>query len=257
MTSWDTHENVHVLDSGLALVTGPASNWVVVGTRKSWLLVDGGYPGDGDRVMASARAAGIRGFPEAVLLTHAHVDHVGAARRLAAHGVPVWCAAAELGNGTGETLSQIDPETAYAKAAASPLWGAWVHHAVEAGGLDSQRLRPTQLRPFAARAGEVLDLPGHPVVIPSTGHTPGHTSFRVGPVLVGGDAVVTAHPTSPVTGRAQLLDAAFQDDCEATTQAARRLCKAQAEVLAPGHGPALPMAAVREGLRSAHVPVDL
>ena len=112
MTSWDTHENVHVLDSGLALVTGPASNWVVVGTRKSWLLVDGGYPGDGDRVMASARAAGIRGFPEAVLLTHAHVDHVGAARRLAAHGVPVWCAAAELGNATGETPSQIDPETA-------------------------------------------------------------------------------------------------------------------------------------------------
>ena len=50
---------------------------------------------------------------------------------------------------------------------------------------------------------------------------------------------------------------AFQDDYEATTQAARRLCEVQAEVLAPGHGPALPMAAVREGLRSAHVPVDL
>ena len=69
--------------------------------------------------------------------------------------------------------------------------------------------------------------------------------------------MVTAHPTSPVEGQAQLLDAAFQDDYEATTQAAQRLCEVQAEVLAPGHGPALEMSAVREELRSAHVPVDL
>ncbi|WHF25095.1 hypothetical protein QJS66_23470 (plasmid) [Kocuria rhizophila] len=45
-------------------MTGPASNWVVVGTRKSWLLVDGGlgrrtgsWPQHGPRALA---------FPEAV-----------------------------------------------------------------------------------------------------------------------------------------------------------------------------------------------
>jgi glyoxylase-like metal-dependent hydrolase (beta-lactamase superfamily II) len=54
-------------------------------------MVDAGWPRDYDRVVASLEQIGHS--PESVdsiLLTHAHVDHMGAAERMrSAHGIPV------------------------------------------------------------------------------------------------------------------------------------------------------------------------
>ena len=49
-----------------------------------WLLVDAGMPGRANEIMEAAEARfGAGSRPEAILLTHGHMDHAGSARALA------------------------------------------------------------------------------------------------------------------------------------------------------------------------------
>jgi glyoxylase-like metal-dependent hydrolase (beta-lactamase superfamily II) len=78
-------------------------------------------------------------------------------------------------------------------------------------------------------------LPGHPMAIPTPGHTSGHCSYVVDGVLASGDALVTGHPLLRRSGP-QLLPAVFshnQDDCVRSLAA---LALLETEMLAPGHG---------------------
>src|SRR3954466_5094505 len=68
-----------------------------------WVLIDTGMPGFA-RIIAreTARICGTR--PRAIVLTHGHVDHVGAVRQLAAAwGVPVYAHPLELPYLTGRS----------------------------------------------------------------------------------------------------------------------------------------------------------
>lgn len=259
MTSeWSPQTATHELADGIFLVCGPASNWAILREGRRWCLVDGGYPGDFDLVRRSAARLGLHPRPEAVLLTHAHIDHLGAALALAADGVPIWCSAAEAPNATGDAPSQISPEVAMGKAASSPLWAQWVRHAIQAGGLETRRLAADQLSLFTAHPGASLDLPRSPQCCPSVGHTPGHAAFLVGAVLLSGDALVTGHATSSIHGCAQSLDPAFHHCQPQAEDAAAQLLELPARMLAPGHGEPLPMSQARASLPlAAHHTVDL
>lgn len=70
----------HPWDGGAFLLTGPRP-----------FLVDAGTPRGFDAVRRNLEAAGVRVEDlEAVIATHGHYDHVGAAARFAEHGVPLW-----------------------------------------------------------------------------------------------------------------------------------------------------------------------
>src|SRR5512144_2168465 len=65
------------------IVRGSNVNWYLLRDGMDLTLVDAGYPGDLDWVEESVRSLGPR--PEdigAILLTHAHVDHMGASNAL-------------------------------------------------------------------------------------------------------------------------------------------------------------------------------
>ena len=65
------------------LVRGRDVNWVILREDGELTLIDAGYPGDADAVESSVRQLGRR--PEdvrAILLTHAHADHIGAVNPL-------------------------------------------------------------------------------------------------------------------------------------------------------------------------------
>lgn len=214
------------------LARGDAVNWVLVVDDSGVLLIDAGYPGDRVDLLASLGALGYHARDvRAVLLTHAHIDHLGSAIWLAkTHGTPVYCHADEVGHVKREYLEQVSPLQLAARVW-RPSWAAWSMHVVRSGGLSREGIPTAQ-----ALTGEIAaGLPGQPIPIPTPGHTSGHCSYLVDGVLASGDALVTGHAVLPCSGP-QLLPALFShapDDCVRSLAA---LALLETELLAPGHG---------------------
>ena len=147
----------------------------------------------------------------AILLTHAHIDHLGSAIWFASeHGTPVYCHADEVGHAKREYLEQVSILDV-ALRIWRPRWAVWTAHVVRSGGLIRDGIPTTQ--PLTPRSA--AGLPGHPMAISSPGHTSGHCSYVVDGVLASGDALVTGHPLIRHDGP-QLLPAMFshsQQNC--------------------------------------------
>lgn len=85
--------------------------------------------------------------------------------------------------------------------------------------------------------GERLDLPGHPVVVHTPGHTEGHAMFHCPELglLFTGDGLITMDLVGPGRGP-QLIDERFNLDHELADSSLERLVGLEAEMLLPGHG---------------------
>lgn len=69
-------ELVQITDK-VHLARGHAVNWVLVTDDTGVLLIDAGYPGDRAEVLASLNKLGYTpGDVRAIVLTHAHIDHL-------------------------------------------------------------------------------------------------------------------------------------------------------------------------------------
>ena len=123
------------------------------------LLVD---PGDeAARLQTAMQELGVE--PEAILLTHTHIDHIGAVAEIArATGAPVYCPRAEL-------TILANPDRFF-----PPAWGS--------------------VEPWEAEqpldGGERLELAGFDVdVVATPGHSPGHVTFAIEGALFSGDVL--------------------------------------------------------------------
>ena len=98
--AWSNMSESRVVQAaaGTYLVRGSETNWIILVEDGSVTLVDGGYPQDADAVEASVREVGHRMRDvEAVLVTHAHVDHIGSLPWLTQkYGIPVHMHRVEL-----------------------------------------------------------------------------------------------------------------------------------------------------------------
>ena len=228
-------DDVALVAEGVFHVRGALVNWYLLEDGRDLTLVDAGYPGDADDVEASIALTGHR--PEdvrAVLVTHAHADHLGSVPRLhAVHGIPAYADPVEVTHAHREHLEQVTVPEVLAHAW-RPRVAAWALRALRRGG--TRDVRAAHVLPFPA--GGALDLPGAPVPVPTHGHTSGHTAFhlpRAGVVLTG-DALVTGPPTSARRGP-RLLPEFFSHDTEQAVAALDDLARLDADVVLPGHGP--------------------
>ncbi len=225
----------HQVADDVFAFTGTDVNWVILRDGTELTLIDAGWPGDIQDVERSIRSLGRR--PQdvrAVLLTHAHADHTGAANHLHdTYGVPLYMDAREVPNATGEHVESGGPIDV-AKRLYRPQVARWAWRITKAGGLQ----HVTTPAALAFPSGGPLDLPGRPVPVATPGHTSGHTSYflpNIGAVVTG-DALVTAHPTLNGAGP-RLLPSFFAHDQQAAIHSLGALGKLGADVLVPGHGP--------------------
>jgi glyoxylase-like metal-dependent hydrolase (beta-lactamase superfamily II) len=228
--------DVRQVADGTYLVHGSNTNWVILKDGDAVTLVDTGYPGDRERLLASLAQVG--SAPEAVaavLITHAHNDHLGSAEYLrATYGTPVYLHAAEVPHARREFLHQVNVGTVLANGW-RPGVLPWAVHVLRAGGATKVPVAS----PEAFPSDGPLDLPGRPVPVHTPGHTLGHTVFHLpdtGAVL-SGDALVTGHATSRLKGP-QMLLGMFHHERARALASLETIGALEAGLLLPGHGPA-------------------
>ncbi|MFD7246979.1 MBL fold metallo-hydrolase [Streptomyces massasporeus] len=227
--------DVQQVADGTYLVHGSNTNWVILTDGDAVTLVDTGYPGDRERVLASLAQVG--SSPEAVaavLITHAHNDHLGSAEYLrATYGTPVHLHEAEVPHARREFLHQVSVGTVL-RNGWRPGVLPWAVHALRSGGTTPVPVTAPQAFPTAG----ALDLPGRPVPVHTPGHTDGHCAYHLPGtgVLISGDALVSGHPTSRVEGP-QLLPDMFHHERPRALASLDVLAELEGELLLPGHGP--------------------
>ena len=208
-------------------------NWYLVEERGSFTLVDAGFPGH-HRVYKEGLAS--LGKTEkdlkAIVLTHAHADHIGLAEKVRREtGVPVY-------------IHKLD-----APMSKKPLQLPWF-------GLLSNAWRPytatmlgvamlngvftlphlTTVQPI--EDGQILDIPGHPRVL----HTPGHTDGEIcllledRNVLIAGDTIVTRNLLTGEAGSPQVTNPVLTKDYKQAIRSLDLLKELGTVTLLPGHG---------------------
>jgi glyoxylase-like metal-dependent hydrolase (beta-lactamase superfamily II) len=197
-------------------------------TPEGITLIDAGLPGHWNDLQQELRALGktpadIRG----VVLTHGDGDHIGFAERLRReHGVPVYVHSADAHRArTGEK-----PKTPSGPMRLFPTLG-FFWYGLRKNGLKAEYLK--DVTEFSD--GDVLGLPGSPVILGMPGHSPGSVAVHLPSVdaVCVGDALTTRHV---LTGRTGPQPAPFTDEPAEALASLDRLAELKASWVLPGHG---------------------
>ena len=199
----------------LALMPRNAINAYLIGD----VLVDTGIKQSASKIAGMLEGRSI----SAIALTHAHGDHAGAMKRLAAQlGVPVWCGAAD--KEAAETGRLVLSSTVD-RPGLSTVANA-------AAGFDGT--------PVARTLAEGDSLAGGFTVLDTPGHSPGHISFwrEEDRTLICGDVFFNMHVLTTVPGLRQPPNL-FTPDPAQNRQSERRLAALEPRTVGFGHGPVL------------------
>lgn len=218
----------------------------LIDTVDGILLIDAGLPGhwkDLERTLSEIGKSfrDIRGL----ILTHGDSDHIGFAERLrTAHDVPVFVHSGDADRAQGRGKHPKNPIGAVRFAAVVGFFA----YALRKNGIRTRHLGSV----VEVADGDVLDLPGSPIVVGTPGHSPGSVVVHV-PVVRAvfvGDALTTRNVLTGVSG---VQPAPFTDDVVQAEASLDALAAVDADWVLPGHGapwqgsPASIVAALRAG----------
>lgn len=200
----------------------------LVDTDEGITLIDAGLPGHWDDLQRELESIGKQpGDIRGLILTHGDSDHIGFAERLRReHGVPVFVHAADAHRAkTGEK-----PKTSVGPMKLGPTLG-FAAYSLRKNGFRTHYLQEV----VEVADGDVLDLPGSPVVIGMPGHSPGSIAIHVplADAVFVGDALTTRHV---LTGAEGLQAAPFTDEPAEASASLDRLSGLAASWVLPGHG---------------------
>ncbi|MGJ9426023.1 MBL fold metallo-hydrolase [Nesterenkonia halotolerans] len=221
---------------GVHRVSEANVNCYVIEDQEGITLVDAGLPRMWEGVMEILKTR--RRMPhevQALVLTHAHFDHMGfALRAQQSLGIPVivhhqdaWLAAHPYRYAT-ERNRLLYPFT---HPRSLPLLGKMA----VSGALNVKGVHGMQLMPD----GVMLEIPGNPVPVHTPGHTDGHCILHLPDrrAVFTGDALVTLDPYTAQTGPQIVAGAATKNTADAM-DSLRAIALTEAQHVLPGHGEA-------------------
>ena len=218
---------------GLHRIEDSFTNWYLVEDEGAITIVDAGVPDSwGSLHTALAEIGRTPGDVQALILTHAHFDHIGFAERARSElGIPVFVHENDV------PLTRHPRQ--YARERSPLLYVATQPRAapIVASFLRRRAFWPTPIEAVERFSDGVLDVPGLPVVVPTPGHTLGHValSFPDRDAVIAGDAVVTLNPYTGSRGP-QIVSRAATADSDRALASLDALAATGAGTVATGHG---------------------
>jgi glyoxylase-like metal-dependent hydrolase (beta-lactamase superfamily II) len=218
---------------GIHRVEDAHTNWYLVEEDGALTVVDCGVPTSWESLEAALGTLGrSKSDVKAIVLTHAHFDHIGFAERARQElRVPV------LVHENDVPLTRHPTQYAHER---SPL--AYVATRPKAlpvilGFVKTRAFFPRPIGAVERYTGGELDVPGHPQVVFTPGHTLGHCSlhFHDRGTLIAGDAVVTFNPYTGEPGP-QIVAAAANADSERALRSLDAVAGTGARTVLTGHG---------------------
>jgi glyoxylase-like metal-dependent hydrolase (beta-lactamase superfamily II) len=207
-------------------------NWYLVEEGGRITIVDAGLPASWRSLLEALDGIGrSTGDVEALVLTHAHFDHIGFAERARAElGIPVWVHEndAPLTRRPWLYMSERSP-LSYLRRGNLPVVASFVR----AGAACTSPIRG--VRRFGDEG--TLDVPGSPRVLFTPGHTLGHVALHLPDrdVVITGDALVTHDPYTDTRGP-RIVARGATADSERALASLDRLAGTGVGTLLPGHG---------------------
>jgi len=217
-------------------VSGGVTNFYLIEESGKYSVVDAGAPKDWALLVSSLQQLGATANDlEAVLVTHAHVDHIGFAEQARADaGATVWLHEADAEAGRLGKVSWKNERSSF-----SPRYlvsGTFWSTALSLSKRGATKFIPVkEVSSFSD--GETIDVPGSPRAIHTPGHTPGSAALVVEGrgTLLTGDAMCT---WNAYTGRKgpQIMPSALNMSNAQCLASLDRLAGVTADVILPGHG---------------------
>ena len=207
-------------------------NWYLIEEGTQITVVDAGLPASWGSLPAALGELGRSPRDvEALVLTHAHFDHIGFAERARGElGVPVFVHENDasltkrpwLYMSERSSLSYLGPRTL-------PIFYSFLR----AGALRVGPVR--EVRRFGDEG--TLDVPGSPRVVYTPGHTLGHVALDLPErdAIISGDSLVTHAPYTDARGP-RIVARAATADSERALASLGRLAETGVGTVLPGHG---------------------
>jgi glyoxylase-like metal-dependent hydrolase (beta-lactamase superfamily II) len=218
---------------GVHRIEDAYTNWYLIEQDGALTVVDAGVPTSW-RSFHSALAALGRTPADvaAVVLTHAHFDHLGFAERARAElNVPVYVHENDV------PLTRLPRRYSFERRRSYYFTTQVRAFPVVASLLRNRAWWPTPVAQVVRYTGGTLPVPGSPEVVFTPGHTLGHCALHLRDrgVLLAGDAIVTFDPYTARRGP-RLVARAATADTERNLATLDALVETGAQTVLTGHG---------------------